>query len=610
MFLDIAPPAPSSQSSATGGPPGAGPPTPANAAPAFAAMLARQASTVAGHAPHASPNTADTARDDAPRDTHTDKHGGPDAPDDPANSGLALVSMQPLPPAAAVLAAALASSGPPVPLALPPITTTASLSNTSEAMDTSLASAPASTGGTALLSGGELLPQPIQTPDGAAEHASASFALPLAVPPLASALSAGAVSSASPSPASAVVAEAAGQAALTAAGGTALGQTQAPTSPGAPAAMSAAPTLPVASVSGPSLPLGMSASASAGALSASAPAPALQTPASVPDTSASASTKLAVQGYAQFGQTALQNAPRPANNTSKDASAPALQNAAAAGKSAGQASAAQTQAASPAPALPGERDLTDWAQAHVGHDEDAKDKQGTGGEDGAGTAPNPVAAQVEETKPAAAPAALSAPADRAALMQQAADSLQALHAQTLGHGRGQMTLQLHPQDWGKLQVSVTMTPSETAGGGTVVTAHVVADSAAVKQALETGGADLRRTLHEAGLHLERLTITVRPGEASSEARGMGGNGGGEGGRNPSQDAQDWPAPGSRGESTASAAAGNGQAAFGGGGADAGTQNRARTFATPALGSMTDEHEEPTAAAAPVSRTTGRLDTRA
>ena len=74
-----------------------------------------------------------------------------------------------------------------------------------------------------------------------------------------------------------------------------------------------------------------------------------------------------------------------------------------------------------------------------------------------------------------------------------------------------MTLQLHPKDWGQLNVRVTMTPTTGADGkvSTQVIAHVIAEHPAVKAALETGQTELRHALREAGLHLDRLTVTVQ-----------------------------------------------------------------------------------------------------
>ncbi len=694
MSLDIAPPAPVSQTPASGGPPGAGPPTSASAALAFAALLAQQGGSPAGRTPHAGPNTDNNARDDSSRDTHADKRDSPDSREDPASSGLSLVSLQPLPTDIPIPASAVVLPGPPVPLALTPLEAGAQAADTAEAMDTSLASIPAPQGGTGLHSGGELLPQtaqtiaPLSAPN--AEHAAAPFSRLLNAPPMAPASAAGPALSAlfAPAPkAGTLTAVPAGREAgtLTAAGradGGSAAASLAASSPALPSLPAAVPdvALPAASASFqaagasfqaagasfPALPITASARASslpvptsgvistmalasnapvsalspaasksapAGALAANAsasaasmpvlagaavlaaPAASSALPPSTPDTAASASTKLALQGYAQFGQTALQNTAQPANNTSIGKNntsigkhAPALP-ALGALETAGKTNAGQPLAVLPAPALPDSRTMQDWAQMSIAQAEQAKDKANKGSEDSSGAALLPMAAPAGEAKAAAAPAAPVAPADRAALMQQAGESVQALHAQVLGHGRGQMTLQLHPQDWGRLQVSVSMTPDTQGTGGTRVTAHVVADSAAVKQALETGGADLRRTLREAGLHLERFTVTVRPAEAGSEAQSTSGGFGGNNRQHAPQDAQLQSAPGSQ-ASAASTAAGNGGNTFGAGGEGTGTRNpehRQTALAAIALGA---EHDEPDAPALALSSAAGRLDTRA
>lgn len=688
MSLDIAPPAPVSQTPASGGPPGAGPPTSASAALAFAALLAQQGGSPAGRAPHAGTNTDDNARDDSSRDTHADKHSSKDGGDDPANPGLSLVSLQPLPTDIPIPVSAVVLPGPPVPLALMPLETGAQATDTAEAMDTSLASVPAPQGGTGLHLGGELLPQtaqttaPLSAPN--AEHAAAPFSRLLDTPPMAPASAAGPALSAAAGPAlsapfapapkaGTLTAVPAGREAgtLTAAGradGGSAAASLAASSPALPSLPTAVPdaALPAAGASFQALPITASARASslpvptsgvvstsalassalvsalspaasksapagalaadvsasaasmpvsAGAAALDAPAASSALPPSTPDTAASASTKLALQGYAQFGQTALQNTAQPANNTSIGKNntsigrhTPALP-ALGALETAGKTNAGQPLAVLPAPALPDSRTMQDWAQMSIAQAEQAKDKANKGSEDSSGAALLPMAAPAGEAKAAAAPAAPVAPADRAALMQQAGESVQALHAQGLGHGRGQMTLQLHPQDWGKLQVSVSMTPDAKGTGGTLVTAHVVADSAAVKQALETGGADLRRTLREAGLHLERLTVTVRPAEAGSEAQSLGSGSGGNGRQQP-QDTQSWTTPGSQGSNMGSTAAGNGGNTFGAGGGGNGTRNpehRQTALAAIALGA---EHDEPDAPALTLSSAAGRLDTRA
>ncbi len=658
MSLDIAPPAPVSQTPAPGGPPGAGPPTSAGAALAFAALLAQQGGSPAGRAPHAGPNTDNNARDDSSRDTHADKHSNKDGADDPAHPGLSLVSLQPLPTDTPIPVSAVVLPGPPVPLALTPLEAGAQAANIAEAMDTSLASTPAPQGGTGLHSGGELLPQtaqtiaPVSAPN--AEHAPAPFSRLLDAPPLAPASAAGpALSAAAGSALSAPFAPApkagtltavpAGREAgmLTAAGqadGGSAAASLAASSPALPslpmptsgvvstmALASNAPVSalsPAASKSAPAGALAADVSASAasmpvlaGAAVLAAPAASSALPPPAPDTAASASTKLALQGYAQFGQTALQNTAQPANNTSigknntsigRHAQAlPAL----GALETAAKTNAGQPLAVLPAPALPDSRTMQDWAQMSIAQAEQAKDKANKGSEDSSGAALLPMAAPAGEAKAAATPAAPVAPADHAALMQQAGESVQALHAQVLGHGRGQMTLQLHPQDWGKLQVSVSMTPDAQGTGGTRVTAHVVADSAAVKQALETGGADLRRTLREAGLHLERFTVTVRPAEAGSEAQSTSGGFGGNNRQHAPHDAQSQSAPGSQ-ASAASTAAGNGGNTFGAGGGGTGTRNPEHRQTALAGTAFAAEHDEPDAPALALSPAAGRLDTRA
>lgn len=588
MTLDIAQSSPVSVNPAGGGPTGAGPPTPANDAHAFAAMLAQQKPPNAGQTAGAGPKTADTMRDDKTRSDQNDKKGDKDAPDDPALSGLSPVSVQTLPTEAIPLAVSLVPPGLPVPIAPSPIATAANSFNTSEAMDTSLSGAPAPPGGTTLPTGGELLPQTLHTPASPEGHAPALFSLPGDTPTPAAASPAGSASPAAASPALAGVASA----------------------PIAPVGLpgSPAPTLSETSASAKALPASISGAATAAPTGA--PQSANGAPASGADPASSPATKIALQGYAQFGQTDLQNAARPANNTGKGSGAPAVQAAEAAGNNASLFSSLPQAMLSPTPAEAGVRAEQDWARAVETEAGDAEDKPGTAGDGVSGTVLMPTTAGTGETKTATAPASPMLPQERMALMQQASDGMQALHTQVVGHGQGQMTLQLHPQDWGKLQVSVTMTPDATGSGGTRVIAHLVADSAAVKQALETGGSDLRRTLREAGLHLETMTVTVRPPAASSDAQSMGGSFSGNAGQNASQDAQSWPAPGSRGDNAPGAAAGGGGTLFGGGGANTGTQNPQQRQTALRASAPADDYNEHDPPAVPISRAAGRLDTRA
>jgi len=621
MTLDIAQAPPVSQNPAGGGPPGAGPPTPADAALVFAAMLAQQKPPNAGQTAGAGPKTADDLRDDKTRSDQNDKKGDKDAPDDPALSGLSPVSVQTLPTEAIPLAVSLVPLGLPVPIALAPIAAAASSAKTSEAMDTSLSGAPAPPGGTALPTGGELLPQTVQTSASTAEHAPALFSLPGVVPPPAPAFPAGSVASAPAFPAGgaasgqpvsapAGVAAARVQSAPLEGEGAAQGRSLVPSASAAAVGLLGSPATAQAVRPAVASALPASASAPEAAFPAGASAAANAAPASGAALASSPATKIALQGYAQFGQIPLQNTGRPANNTGKAGSALAPQSAAAMGKNAFLQNSLPQTPPSPAPAEADAWAGQEWTRAAKTEADNSGDKPGAPGDEVSGTVPMPMTPGASETKTATVSVPPMLPQERAALMQQAADSVQALHAQVLGHGRGQMTLQLHPQDWGKLQVSVLMTPDTTGSGGTRVTAHLVADSAAVKQALETNGSDLRRTLREAGLHLENMTVTVRPPAASSEAQSMGGGFSGDPRQSASQDAQAWPAPGSRGENAAGMAAGNGGTAFSGGGANTGAQNRERIPTTlPGIG-MADDYEEQAPQAISASGTASRLDTRA
>ncbi len=566
MTLDIALPSPGSTNPAGGGPPGAGPPMPEHGPQAFAAMLAQHKRPATRQTPGAGPNTADNTRDNKTRSDRNDKRGDKDAAPDTALSKSSPVSVQALPTEATALAALIAPPGPPVPIVPAPSASTASSVKTSEAMDTSLPGATASPGGTALPTGGELLPQTVQTPASPDGHASASFSLPDAALPSASAPAAGLPTPAPAGPAAAGSGSAASQAALSKGAASAQSLGGASALPGAPGA--------------------------------------------VPDPGAAQPTKIALQGYAQFGQTGLQNMGRPANNTGKGGDALESQAAGAAGNS------AALPGSLPAAALPAslaemeEQAGQEWAASDKSEDNAARDTPGASGDGVSQELMMPTTPGTSETTPAAVSTGPMLPQERAALMQQAADSMQALRAQVVGHGQGQMTLQLHPQDWGKLQVSVTMTPDATGSGGTVVTAHLVADNASVKQALETSGADLRRTLREAGLHLETMTVTVRPPSASTEAQNMGGSFSGDRGQSASQDAQAWTTPGSRGENALGSMAGNGQPSFGGGGAHTGAQNPQHRQAALMASAPADDYEAHVPQAVSASGAAGRLDTRA
>ena len=124
-------------------------------------------------------------------------------------------------------------------------------------------------------------------------------------------------------------------------------------------------------------------------------------------------------------------------------------------------------------------------------------------------APAQAVAVSTETKPLSA-------ADRAEVIRQAADGVGAMPLPAKPGTPEQMTLQLHPKEWGQLQVSVTITPGSHPNAVQAVTAHIVAQNPQVKAALEGQSGDLRQALREAGLHLDRISVTVQSMEASAQ----------------------------------------------------------------------------------------------
>ncbi|BDI32773.1 hypothetical protein CCAX7_48240 [Capsulimonas corticalis] len=116
--------------------------------------------------------------------------------------------------------------------------------------------------------------------------------------------------------------------------------------------------------------------------------------------------------------------------------------------------------------------------------------------------------------------------DRAAMITKVVDKIGEMKLDAQGKGGDKVTLQLHPQDWGQLNLTVTMTPKVDASGQTttMVTAHVAAENPVVKQALESHLNDLRRSLNEQGLKLDTLTVTVDTVSAASASAQSGGSG--------------------------------------------------------------------------------------
>ena len=108
-------------------------------------------------------------------------------------------------------------------------------------------------------------------------------------------------------------------------------------------------------------------------------------------------------------------------------------------------------------------------------------------------------------------------AERAEMVRQVADGVGAMRLTAQPGKADQMTLQLHPKDWGQLQISVIVTPGSQSGAGQAVTAHIVTANPQVKAALENQGGDLRQALREAGLTLDKITVTVQSAAANAQA---------------------------------------------------------------------------------------------
>ena len=121
--------------------------------------------------------------------------------------------------------------------------------------------------------------------------------------------------------------------------------------------------------------------------------------------------------------------------------------------------------------------------------------------------------------------------EKLAIVQQLADGAGGMRLSAKPGAAEEMTVQLHPKDWGSLHVTVQIAPNtespaaadpaaDPARGDApkvaapkTVTAHIVAETPQVKAALESHSGELRDKLREAGLHLDTVTVTVRVPDA-------------------------------------------------------------------------------------------------
>ncbi len=105
--------------------------------------------------------------------------------------------------------------------------------------------------------------------------------------------------------------------------------------------------------------------------------------------------------------------------------------------------------------------------------------------------------------------------DRAEVVRQAADGVRAMPVAVKPGAPEQISVQLHPKDWGSLQVSVSVAPSQNAGAAKTVTAHIVAETPQIKAALQSGTGALHQALRASGLHLEHLTVSVKTADVKA-----------------------------------------------------------------------------------------------
>lgn len=105
--------------------------------------------------------------------------------------------------------------------------------------------------------------------------------------------------------------------------------------------------------------------------------------------------------------------------------------------------------------------------------------------------------------------------DRAEVVRQTAEGIGAMPLPAKSGASEQMSVQLHPKDWGSLQVSVTVAPGQNAGAVKTVIAHIVAETPQVKAALQSQTGALHQALRASGLHLEHLTVSVKAPESKA-----------------------------------------------------------------------------------------------
>jgi len=201
-------------------------------------------------------------------------------------------------------------------------------------------------------------------------------------------------------------------------------------------------------------------------------------------------------------------------------------------------------------------------------------------------------------------------ADQAKIVHQVAEGVGAMPLPTRPGGVQQMSLQLHPKDWGSLQVSVSVTAGPQTGSAKTVTAHIVAETPQVKAALQSQTGALHQALRASGLNLSHLTVSVKPPEVKPldaklpeiKPAGQSASAGLSSGQGQSTNSGQT----NSGQSGTPAQSADTQLGTSAGGSQHGRQEQP----PPAAAQAEPEPEEAPVARLPIRPASGRIDTRA
>jgi hypothetical protein len=119
---------------------------------------------------------------------------------------------------------------------------------------------------------------------------------------------------------------------------------------------------------------------------------------------------------------------------------------------------------------------------------------------------------------------VSSQTERISVIRQIASQAASLGG--VNSAQNTMTVQIHPEHWGQVTVSVSMLPPETTAaneaGNPAVTATLITSDPAVRDALAAHASDLSRALSSAGFHVDKVDVVVQATSASSAGQGMSG----------------------------------------------------------------------------------------